>query len=102
MGGVVNTPPLKKWEISGEEAWQIAARGTKRYEVAAAQGGEVLKAKHRAEAEREKERRNKRRGAERREWKQGSIGEEGEAEESIGRRAGGRSMRGQRGGRSTG
>ena len=47
---VVGTPPLKKWGISGEEAWQIAARDTKRYEVEATQGDKVIKAKYDAEA----------------------------------------------------
>ena len=47
---VVNIPPLQKWGISGEEAWQIAERDTKRYELAATPGGEVLKTNHKADA----------------------------------------------------
>ena len=40
---VINIPPLKKLELTGGVAWQIAVRGAKRYEVAVVQGERVVK-----------------------------------------------------------
>ena len=53
---VINIPPLKKLELTGEVAWKIAVRDTKRYEVAAVQGKRVVKARYKVREGKKKQR----------------------------------------------